>query len=1162
MEAENVDLKEQCELLKKKIYDRWEKVVLAGSKESDLDSSSISDSSTSSSCSSSSDSDSDDAEISQQSPVKHLRRNSLVLKKDKEDVISKRNTLAVPGMFTEKKDESGSVRKFSRRSYSFSSFDKFQHEISDSVLSGEPTTPSEDRKGSDSLRPSSSQDKRGAFDLDPPLPMFLPRKTSKAAEEYPNLPPKTGTGLPMIPSPFDYLHSDAINPDREQERFATDDIEMLKERMKDCDAFRKSHTSDLLNRVVYDSIIVPDGSTLASIPLGADSDECDIAPYYVREGPDDTTLIFESRIETGNLRRSVQVREFEYDLVCQPDINTNRHTQWFYFRVSNTLEGREYKFNIVNLAKPDSTYNHGMLPVMYSKKDEALSGKGWCRCGHDVVYYQNDIKKGAKGNYFTLTFSVIFDHDQDTVFFAHCYPYSYTDLQIDLHALERDPKRARTFRRRPLCHTLAQNACDLLTITSFDATPHQIQQRMGISLSGRVHPGETNSSWMMRGVIDFLTSDRPEARRLRDHFVFKVVPMLNVDGVINGNYRCSLAGVDLNRQWIEPSRKLHPTVYYLKQMVLRMSEERELLMFCDFHGHSRKKNIFMYGCEHNNDPLLRLSERIFPLILSKGSDKFSFKDCAFRVEKAKEATGRISIWRQAKIVNSFTLESSFGGTDFGELEGFHFNQRDYEDMGFQFCRALLAYLDPAQRAISEAREQLKMMYPARTPRGTGKKDAAKNVPALDAEIVGSDSGDEDSGSAEFEDLGSKSKRPSNRKKKKKQKQNRSRVRPRKPTSAPPPVARRPPVASAPRVSVPSVAKVQARLRSRPSETRNDKPPDTRPERQRKNSVCKENIRSKSETKKSTSKATKARKPDRQRGPTKDRTRPSSSKDTSRRSSSSKGKKIRRNSSTKKLKKSKPEKEGERPGDRDLVDADGIYHGRRLSMEATVRNGKPDDIAPTIHRLVSADSIHVPQTWDEMRGSLRRARQSLDRAKRLSGLTIFPQKSEILPNKSSSLRGASIDEDYPGTSPGDLPPHMLRRYSSTRRVSVESSVRRSLIDSTVQQISTDSISNGPMKPLTRRKSSITSLSLTGGQNPQNLFEPFIASALMPNRKKKDKEKPKDKTTRESPKKSNISRPENKSKQNRTKQSATPHGRSEGRKVRPKKVKKGRVKKKKN
>jgi murein tripeptide amidase MpaA len=48
---------------------------------------------------------------------------------------------------------------------------------------------------------------------------------------------------------------------------------------------------------------------------------------------------------------------------------------------------------------------------------------------------------------------------------------------------------------------------------------------------------------MMRGVLFFLTDPKdPEAKKLRDNFVFKIIPMLNPDGVINGNYRCSLAG--------------------------------------------------------------------------------------------------------------------------------------------------------------------------------------------------------------------------------------------------------------------------------------------------------------------------------------------------------------------------------------------------------------------------------------------------------------------------------------------------------------------------------------------------------------------------------------------------------------------------------------------
>jgi len=84
-------------------------------------------------------------------------------------------------------------------------------------------------------------------------------------------------------------------------------------------------------------------------------------------------------------------------------------------------------------------------------------------------------------------------------------------------------------------------------------------------ISARVHPGETVGSWMMRGVLNFLTDpESEEARLLRERFVFKIIPMLNPDGVINGNYRCSLAGCDLNRRWKYPNKHLHPTIYHTK----------------------------------------------------------------------------------------------------------------------------------------------------------------------------------------------------------------------------------------------------------------------------------------------------------------------------------------------------------------------------------------------------------------------------------------------------------------------------------------------------------------------------------------------------------------------------------------------------------------------
>jgi murein tripeptide amidase MpaA len=54
---------------------------------------------------------------------------------------------------------------------------------------------------------------------------------------------------------------------------------------------------------------------------------------------------------------------------------------------------------------------------------------------------------------------------------------------------------------------------------------------------------------MVEGLINYLLSDDLEAKEIREKFVIKIIPMLNPDGVILGNTRSSLMGVDLNRRW-------------------------------------------------------------------------------------------------------------------------------------------------------------------------------------------------------------------------------------------------------------------------------------------------------------------------------------------------------------------------------------------------------------------------------------------------------------------------------------------------------------------------------------------------------------------------------------------------------------------------------------
>jgi hypothetical protein len=409
-------------------------------------------------------------------------------------------------------------------------------------------------------------------------------------------------------------------------------------------------------------------------------------PPYIQPPPN--SLEFESRFESGNLAFASRVSPVEYNLLMSSDVNSRGHTQWFFFRVARTIAGQTVKFNLINFEKPASLYNEGMKVLYYSSTSYALTTTGWRRGGQDIAYYRNGITRHVTcKSYYTLTFTFTFEYSDDSVYFAYSFPYFYSELQEYLDSLERSHETCSLITRKLLCRTLAGNRCDYVTITN-PCEVEGIDKRKGIVLSARVHPGETVGSWMMQGALEFLVSRCPEAELLRSLYVFKIVPMLNPDGVIRGNHRCSLAGCDLNRNWKRPKELTHPEISSFKRLIKVFASKFPLEMVCDMHGHSRKSDVFMYGC---NDPRNPAAFKLFPYIVSKISSIFSFKGCRFGLQKSKEATLRISLFKELRLPTVYTCEASFCGASTGKYAGLHFTTDLLKQMGKDLCMSLLVH---------------------------------------------------------------------------------------------------------------------------------------------------------------------------------------------------------------------------------------------------------------------------------------------------------------------------------------------------------------------------------------------------------------------------------------------------------------------------------------
>ena len=76
-----------------------------------------------------------------------------------------------------------------------------------------------------------------------------------------------------------------------------------------------------------------------------------------------------------------------------------------------------------------------------------------------------------------------------------------------------------------------------------------------------------------------------------------IVPMLNPDGVIIGNSRVNLGGVDMNRRWAANilKKSVSPEVHTLKDYMIRY--KNQILMYLDMHGHTQGEGIFFYACQ-------------------------------------------------------------------------------------------------------------------------------------------------------------------------------------------------------------------------------------------------------------------------------------------------------------------------------------------------------------------------------------------------------------------------------------------------------------------------------------------------------------------------------------------------------------------------------------
>lgn len=191
--------------------------------------------------------------------------------------------------------------------------------------------------------------------------------------------------------------------------------------------------------------------------------------------------------------------------------------------------------------------------------------------------------------------------------------------------------------------------------------------RQIVFFSARVHPGETPGQFSFLGALRHLLSDDPRAAAARETFVFKLVPILNPDGVSRGHYRTNALGLNLNRFYDSPSLCEHELVWTVKKLLTHWAGQKRLLLYVDFHSHVSRNGCFLLANRFQGDGhawnvafarLCQLNSPHFDLAGTEFSDfDTAEKECKDGFDK--RGSGRVAVYTDCLVCHSYTLEVNY-----------------------------------------------------------------------------------------------------------------------------------------------------------------------------------------------------------------------------------------------------------------------------------------------------------------------------------------------------------------------------------------------------------------------------------------------------------------------------------------------------------------------
>jgi hypothetical protein len=179
-----------------------------------------------------------------------------------------------------------------------------------------------------------------------------------------------------------------------------------------------------------------------------------------------------------------------------------------------------------------------------------------------------------------------------TIWIAHQAPYTHSRLLRLLEEIGRSPHA----RVEVIGRTALGRELHTVTVTNF-AQPDAGKKI--VSLMARQHAWESGTSFVMEAALQFVVSDEPRARELRDKTVFVFYPMVDPDGCALGKVRFNAHGYDVNRHWDEvdlrdkAALQKMPEIWYVKKSIAALHARTPIDLLINLHNNENNEYMEM-----------------------------------------------------------------------------------------------------------------------------------------------------------------------------------------------------------------------------------------------------------------------------------------------------------------------------------------------------------------------------------------------------------------------------------------------------------------------------------------------------------------------------------------------------------------------------------------